>query len=147
MEAEPMSEQEKCYYKVTHVVEITEYLQARNERIALAINYGRSSDVWSGKMRTLSETVERVEETPTAEQLNPINPEIPRPYVKAGVIYREEAKRVYLPVEIVEQDGLDRATDFLCGEKVEVIACKKDVYYLNHTNEVWKPLSEREGER
>jgi hypothetical protein len=142
-----MSEQEKRFYRVTHVVEITEYIEARSPRIALAINYGRSSEVWSGKMRTLSETVEGVEEPPTAEQLTPINAEVPRPYVKAGVIFREEAKRVYLPVEIVEQEGFDRATDFLCGDKVEVIACKKDTYYLYQTNEVWRPLSEREGER
>jgi hypothetical protein len=38
MEAEPMSEQEKRYYRVTHVVEITEYIQARTERICLILS-------------------------------------------------------------------------------------------------------------
>lgn len=139
------SEQEKRFYKVTHLVEITEYIEARNPRVALAINYGRSDEIWSGKVRTLSETVELAEETPTDEQLTPTNDPIPQPYVKAGVIYRGEARKVYLPVEIVESEGLDRAADFVCGESVEVIGCKKDIYYLDHTNEVWRPISEREG--
>lgn len=137
-----MSEQEKRYSRVTHVVEITEDLEARSPRVALAIHDGRSYEIWSGKVRTLSERVKHARETPTTEQLNPINAEIPPPDVKAGVIDREEAKKVSLPVEIVKQEGLDRAVAFLCGQKGEVIACKKDVYYLDHTNEVWRPISE-----
>lgn len=135
-----MSE-EKGYYKITRIVEITSYVLARNERVGLAINYQHSHSGWDGEAQIVSEKIERAEEEPTYEQLHTLHVEIPCPCVKAIVMLRGKTETIWIPVLLVEEDGLESAIHFIHGERAEVISCNTEEYYRNQSDELWQPVS------